>query len=390
MFGWRRRSEGFEWKEYVRTTVLVRRADRQRRIEDARLAAIERVKDVADAGVEAGRAGASAAKSGLARGLSLLWELIADIAIAIFNGMMRWGAFAWNVVRDAAGGLLAPLGAALHVPADAVRDKLKMMPDVAQKFPIQAHHLISAALLLLLIYVGGPMLRSADGISGSNAPLIDISTGSRGSSHQVTVSNEISGAAAPLTGDTMRVDGTLVRLAGVEAPAAVQPCYRADGRRWNCASSARAGLAKIIRGRKVTCVAAGQDIAGEALVTCTVDGSRDIAAELVQGGYVFVSASSGSGALSEEENAARAAKRGIWQGEVIRPQEWRDQAWEAAKRDAPDGCPIKGVVRASEKIYSLPWSAAYARARVRPERGDRWFCSEDDAKAAGFSPSDKS
>ena len=42
MFGWRRRSEGFEWREYVRTTVLVRRADRQRRIEDVRVAASKR------------------------------------------------------------------------------------------------------------------------------------------------------------------------------------------------------------------------------------------------------------------------------------------------------------------------------------------------------------
>ena len=108
-------------------------------------------------------------------------------------------------------------------------------------------------------------------------------------------------------------------------------------------------------------------------------------------GYVFATDNSFFSSLGSEESAARDAKRGIWQGEVVRPQEWRDQAWDAAKRDAPDGCPIKGVVmRASMKIYALPWSAAYAKARVRPERGGRWFCSEEDAKAAGFSPADKS
>ena len=47
MFGWRRRSEGFEWREYVRTTILVRRADRQRRVEDVRVAALEKVKHAA-------------------------------------------------------------------------------------------------------------------------------------------------------------------------------------------------------------------------------------------------------------------------------------------------------------------------------------------------------
>ncbi len=393
MFGWRRRSEGFEWKEYVRTTVLVRRADRQRRLEDARLAAIERVKNVADAGVDAGRAGASAAKTGLWRVLAFIGRAIADAAVAAFWGLVRWISFAWNVVKDAAGALWEPVRGALRVPADAARDKLKMMPDVARKFPIKAHHLISAALVLGLIYVGGPMLRSADGIS---APGLDISAaarvsaGSSDTSRQVTISNEISGPAAALTGDSMRVDGTLVRLAGIEAPAPTQPCYREDGRRWNCASAARSGLGKIVRAHKVTCTSSGQDDAGRTLANCLLDGSKNIAAEVVRAGYVFATDNSFFSTLSGEESAAREAKRGIWQGEVIRPQEWRDQTWETAKREAPDGCPIKGVVRDSTKVYALPWSDVYANTRVRPERGERWFCSENDAKVAGFTPWDKS
>jgi endonuclease YncB( thermonuclease family) len=390
MFGWRRRSEGFEWKEYVRTTVLVRRADRQRRIEDARLAAIGKVKHVADVGVDAGRASASAAKSGALRAITFTGRAFADFAIAIFRVIVQWAKFAWSVLGDAAGGLLVPLRNVFRVPTEAARDKLRMMPDIARRFPIKAHHLISAALVVVLIYVGGPMLRSADGINAPNGSLLNISTGSTDSSHQVTVSNEISGQAAALAGDTMRVDSTLVRLAGIEAPASAQPCYREDGRRWNCASAARSGLSKIIRGHMVTCTPNGQDEAGASLATCTVDGAGDIASELVRDGYVFATDNSFFSALSGEESSAREAKRGIWQGEVIRPKEWRDQAWEAAKREAPDGCPIKGVVRASAKIYALPWSEAYAKARVRPERGERWFCSEDDAKAAGFFPSDKS
>lgn len=388
MFGWRRRSEGFEWKEYVRTTVLVRRADRQRRIEDARVAAIDKVKNVADAGVDVGRAGASAAKNGVVRALSFIGRAVADILIALFWGIVRWTAFVWNVIKDAAGSLLVPLRDVLRVPTDAARDKLRMMPDVARKFPIKAHHLITAALVLGLIYVGGPMLRSADGIS---APVLDISAAAPSdSSHQVTISNEISGSAAALTGDTMRVDGTLVRLTGIEAPASAQPCHRANGRRWNCASTARSGLNKIVRGRKVTCTSSGRDGGGWTLARCAIDGTKDIATELVRKGYVFSTDNSFFSSLSNEEITAREAKLGIWQGEVLRPKEWREQTWEAAKREAPDGCPIKGIVHASAKIYALPWSDVYTKARVRPERGGRWFCSEDDAKAAGFEPWEKS
>lgn len=385
MFGWRRRSEGFEWREYVRTTVLVRRADRQRRVEDVRVAAVEKVKNVADAGVGAGRASVSAARSQFSRLLAFLGDALLDIAVAAFSELSRWAKFFWGVLKDSLGGLLAPVLGALRVPVDAVRGKAKMVPDIARNFPIKAHHLISAALAIGLIYVGGPMLRSADGVGAGAAAVVDLApNGAR----QVTISSEISGPATAITGDVMRVDGALVRIDGIEAPASQQPCLRANGRRWNCAASAKTGLNKIIRGRVVTCTRSGQDDAGRTLARCTVDGN-DVAAQLVRSGYVFA-VSSYFSSLASEETAARNAKAGIWQGDVARPQAWRDQTWEAAKRQAPDGCPIKGVVRASSKIYALPWSDAYANAKVRPERGERWFCSEDEAKAAGFSSSDRS
>ena len=84
MFGWRRRSEGFEWREYVRTTILVRRADRQRRVEDARVAALEKVKHARDAGVEAGRAGAAFAGSQLSKFFSFIGSALLDLLVAIF------------------------------------------------------------------------------------------------------------------------------------------------------------------------------------------------------------------------------------------------------------------------------------------------------------------
>jgi hypothetical protein len=65
MFGWRRKNEGFGWQEYVRTTILVRRADRQKRLDDARLAALSKVKDTADRGIEAGKEQVHAVRQGI-------------------------------------------------------------------------------------------------------------------------------------------------------------------------------------------------------------------------------------------------------------------------------------------------------------------------------------
>ena len=79
----------------------------------------------------------------------------------------------------------------------------------------------------------------------------------------------------------------------------------------------------------------------------------------------------------------------IWGGEAARPDDYRAQKWEEAKRDAPDGCPIKGNVKADAGIYTLPWAQGYERVRMSG-KGDRWFCSESEAREAGWKPSEQS
>jgi endonuclease YncB( thermonuclease family) len=387
MFGWRRRSEGFEWKEYVRTTILVRRADRQRRVEDARAAAVAKVKNVADAGAEAGRASVSFMGSQFSKFLWVVSEALLDFAAAAVSVLRRWSKFLLAVLSDAFGAILAPLGGTLGRGIAAVRTKVPSLPkipdlpDFAQKLPIKSHHVIGALGALGLIYIGGPILRSADGVAVAKFTP-DIAKPTAGSTAA------IAGRAVAISGDLMRVGGRLVRLSGVEAPDAHQPCHRANGRRWNCASAAKAGLARLIRRRTVSCTPTGQAEGGAIVAQCQM-GKTDVAAELVRHGYVFA-VRSFFGSLSGEEDAARAAKAGIWQGEILRPQAWRDQQWQEATRDAPDGCPIKGYIRASSKLYALPWSENYDRTKVRTDKGGRWFCSEDDAKAAGFAPSSRS
>ena len=87
------------------------------------------------------------------------------------------------------------------------------------------------------------------------------------------------------------------------------------------------------------------------------------------------------------EREARTAKAGMWAGgEAERPSEFRAKVWEEAKRRAPDGCPIKGLVTGRERVYVLPWSPDYERGRIQKARGERWFCSEQEALAAGWKP----
>ncbi len=50
-----------------------------------------------------------------------------------------------------------------------------------------------------------------------------------------------------------------------------------------------------------------------------------------------------------------------------------------------DGCEIKGNVNSEgERIYHVPGDRDYKRTDIKPGEGDRWFCTEAEAEAAGF------
>jgi hypothetical protein len=49
-------------------------------------------------------------------------------------------------------------------------------------------------------------------------------------------------------------------------------------------------------------------------------------------------------------------------------------------------CPIKGNITSSGHIYHMPWSPWYEKVRIDTAKGERWFCSEREALAAGWRP----
>ena len=58
---------------------------------------------------------------------------------------------------------------------------------------------------------------------------------------------------------------------------------------------------------------------------------------------------------------------------------------ERPQTQTKPGCVIKGNVAASgERIYHVPGGEYYAVTRVNPAKGERWFCSEAEAREAGW------
>ena len=190
--------------------------------------------------------------------------------------------------------------------------------------------------------------------------------------------------AAVIDGDTIVIGGQSIRLEGIDAPEVAQFCHRADGRTWPCGRVAMKALKALIGNNDVVCDSNGTDKYGRVLAVCFADG-RDLNATMVTAGlaWAFVRYSQ---TYTGEEIEARRARVGIWQGVAQAPWDFRRNGWKTAEVSAPNGCAIKGNVSSKGHIYHMPWSPWYDRVTVEARRGEQWFCSENDAKAAGWRP----
>ena len=194
----------------------------------------------------------------------------------------------------------------------------------------------------------------------------------------------LSGRATVIDGDTLEIAGERVRLEGIDAPEMAQTCGRKWFGQWGCGRAAANTLKSLVGTRRIDCQSAGRDKYGRMLGWCSVDG-RDINREMVREGmaWAFVKYSRRYEAVEAE---ARTAKAGIWQGDAQPAWVYREQHWQVAETVAPQGCAIKGNITSNGRIYHPPWSAWYAKVKVEPEKGERWFCSEAEAAEAGFRP----
>ena len=195
---------------------------------------------------------------------------------------------------------------------------------------------------------------------------------------------DLVGAARIIDGDTIEIAGERVRLEGIDAPETAQTCGRGGRRQWQCGRTAARVLTKLVSGQSVTCNSRGADKYGRMVGVCFV-GDLDINAEMVRRGQAWAYVKYSSRYVNEEAEA-RAQRIGIWQGESEPAWEFRKKRWQGAEQTAPRGCAIKGNVSKRGQIYHMPWSPWYRKVRIDTAKGERWFCSEAEALAAGWRP----
>jgi endonuclease YncB( thermonuclease family) len=219
------------------------------------------------------------------------------------------------------------------------------------------------------------------------------------------LTEDLTGPARAIDGDTIQVGSRTIRLEGIDAPETDQVCLDGNGERWTCGITARGRLSSHIASRIISCASRGEDRHGRMLAACAA-GGENLNAWMVHEGWALAYVQYSREYVSDEA-AARQQRKGMWAGAFIAPWDWRHRDTRtailgalsvpvtahgkllapasAATAPSPE-CIIKGNInREGERIYHLPGQSTYSVINMEDTR-KRWFCSEDDARASGWRP----
>jgi micrococcal nuclease len=182
-------------------------------------------------------------------------------------------------------------------------------------------------------------------------------------------------------GDTIkvRIGGTTerVRVIGIDTPElSGDECY---------AQEAASRMQSLVQSKSVRLVRdpsqGDRDRYGRLLRHVALADGRQVARILIAGGfgeeYTYDEPYAGRAAYRAAEESAREAGRGIWSSRCRAPAK--------AAPVAPTTCLIKGNIASDgERIYHLPGQRYYDVTKISESKGERWFCTEAQARDAGW------
>jgi endonuclease YncB( thermonuclease family) len=123
-------------------------------------------------------------------------------------------------------------------------------------------------------------------------------------------------------GDTIRSGQLRIRLHGIDAPERQQHCTTPEGARWACGNAARDALKTLVASvAALDCQITDVDRYGRLIMRCFA-GEIDVGARLVRTGMALAYRRYADDYIADEE-AARAARLGLWAGQFDAPWDWR-------------------------------------------------------------------
>lgn len=199
---------------------------------------------------------------------------------------------------------------------------------------------------------------------------------------ETAVAQTTSSPAAIIDGDTLEVNGETIRLYGIDAPELGQLC-RKGANQYRCGYDAALTLRNLVGNAPISCRATPVDASDPGQI-CSV-GLVDLAEAMLRRGYA-VALPNAITFYRRAEYEAQRSKLGIWRGDFVPPSEWREgRRLQARNGDPSQICDVKGIV--SDKgirVYLVTSDPDYETVEIDQSRGERLFCSDDEAELAGW------
>ena len=124
-------------------------------------------------------------------------------------------------------------------------------------------------------------------------------------------------------GDTIKSKNNKIkiRLHGIDAPEAKQTCKNHDDVKYSCGYRSTKFLKSLISKNQIKCTIKDKDRYGRLIAVC-FSGEININATMVREGWAIAYRYYSKDYVNEEE-IAKAKKKGIWQGSFVEPYIWR-------------------------------------------------------------------
>jgi endonuclease YncB( thermonuclease family) len=187
-------------------------------------------------------------------------------------------------------------------------------------------------------------------------------------------------------GDTLELDGRVFDLTGIDAPELGQGCSH-GGAIWHCGLAAALALHKfiIVSTDPVVCRAVDDEAPGRhGPLRCNID-TTDLSHFMVYSGYA-VAGPEADELLRLAQKEAQNPELGIWGSEFVPPDEWR-QGRRLDGEEEPCSYPdeVIGIVgEDGAREYFVPTDERFEEIRDAAAEGASRFCSDEEARAAGW------
>jgi endonuclease YncB( thermonuclease family) len=136
-------------------------------------------------------------------------------------------------------------------------------------------------------------------------------------------SQQISGKAFVLDGDSLNINKQQIRLNGIDAPEYSQQCLDKNSQLYSCGLNSKNFLINLVKGKIVDCYYDKLDIYKRILATCYVQNLNINNHLLANGMVVIYDFNYATQQQIQLETSAKEQQKGIWQGSFQLPKTYR-------------------------------------------------------------------